>query len=139
MLAGDGSVTATGDGGVAFVDAADIAAVAVHALLDEAAPNDDLIVTGPDALSYDDAASVLARATGRPVRHRASTPGVAVEFMAAAGLPRELAELLATMETAIAAGSEERVTDTVERLTGRRPRDLAAALATDDPFSEEPA
>ncbi len=138
VLADREFVTATGQGRVAFVDAADIAVVAAHALLDQPAPKTDLVLTGPDALSYDDAAKVLTRATGRPVRHRASSADEAIKYMVAAGLPRELAEMLAAMETAIAAGAEDRVTDTVERITGRRPRDLATAVVTDDPFPPEP-
>jgi len=53
---GGAILTATGEGRVAFVDADDIAAVAVHALTDAEAPNTDLIITGPEALSYADVA-----------------------------------------------------------------------------------
>ena len=54
-------VTATGDGRVAFVDAADIAAVAGRALIDDEPHNAEYILTGPDALSYEDAAGSSRR------------------------------------------------------------------------------
>ncbi|MFF2198490.1 NAD(P)H-binding protein, partial [Streptomyces sp. NPDC058157] len=52
--------TATGTGRVGFVDAEDIAAVAARALTDRQAPDTDLVLTGPEALGYDDVAAVLA-------------------------------------------------------------------------------
>ena len=52
VRAEDRIVTATGEGRVSFVDADDIAAVAVHALLDETRPAAELVLTGPEALSY---------------------------------------------------------------------------------------
>ena len=62
--------SATGTGRVAFIDADDIAAVAAHALTAGDAPNRDLVLTGPEALGYDDIAAVLTEVTGRRVTHR---------------------------------------------------------------------
>jgi uncharacterized protein YbjT (DUF2867 family) len=115
-------VTATGAGRVAFVDAGDIAAVAGHALVDEAAHNTEHVLTGPEALSYADAAEVVSRRLGRPVRHRSVTAGELAERLAGHGVPAAYAALLAALDTDIAAGAEDRVTDTVERVTGRPAR-----------------
>ncbi|MEU0585136.1 NmrA family NAD(P)-binding protein [Streptomyces sp. NPDC006132] len=117
-------LTATGEGRVAFVDADDIAAVAVHALTADRAGG-DLVITGPQALSYDDAAAVLTEVTGRPVTHRRLTHEQLRDHLAQS-LPLEFAEVLAGLDRAIAEGAEDRVTDTVERLTGRPPRTLRA-------------
>ncbi|MFD3416807.1 NmrA family NAD(P)-binding protein [Streptomyces decoyicus] len=114
--------SATGEGRVGFIDAEDIAAVAVRALTDEPPPPaHDLVLTGPQALSYDDIAATLTAVTGRPVRHRPLTYEQLRDRLAA-GLPAEFAALLAGLDRAIADGAEDRVTDTVERLTGRPPR-----------------
>ncbi|MFD7908189.1 NAD(P)H-binding protein [Kitasatospora sp. NPDC059747] len=112
--------TAAGDGRVGFVDADDIAAVAVHALTDDRAPDGDLVLTGPEALSYDDVAAIVAEVTGRPVVHDHLTHDEFRDHLAA-GMPREFAELLAGMDGEIAGGAEDRTTDTVRRLTGRPP------------------
>ncbi|MFE6411351.1 NAD(P)H-binding protein [Streptomyces sp. NPDC057837] len=117
--------TATGDGRVAFVDADDIAAVAAHALTCDGDAGGDLVVTGPQALSYDDAAAVLSEVTGRPVTHRRLTYEQLLDRLARS-LPPEFAAVLAGLDRDIAAGAEDRVTDTVERLTGRPPRSLRA-------------
>ncbi|MEV0618840.1 NAD(P)H-binding protein [Nonomuraea sp. NPDC050404] len=115
-------LSATGNGRVAFIDALDIAAVAAHALTDEPAHNTDHVLTGPEALTYDDVAAILTRRTGRPVRHRAVEAGELAAHFAERGLPREYAEMLAALDDDIRGGAENRVTDTVERVTGRPPR-----------------
>jgi ergot alkaloid biosynthesis protein len=119
--------TATGDGRVAYVDADDIAAVALHALTGHDAPNTDLVLTGPDALTHDDIATILTEVTGRPVTHQHLTAAEVRDHLTEqAGVPPEFAALLADMDRAIAHGAENRTTDTVHRLTGRPPRDFRA-------------
>ncbi|MFI9580652.1 NAD(P)H-binding protein [Streptomyces sp. NPDC052236] len=118
-------MSATGNGRVGFVDADDIAAVAVRALLDDPAPNTDLIITGPQALSYEDIAAVITEVGGRPVSHRPVTYEQLRDRLAT-DIPEEFAALLAGLDHAISQGAEDRVTDTVERLTGRPARSFRA-------------
>ncbi|MEV6237900.1 ergot alkaloid biosynthesis protein [Lentzea sp. NPDC051838] len=114
-------VTGTGDGKVGFIDAADIAAVAARALTDPLPHNTDHLITGPEALSYADAAAIITEVTGRPVRHRSvSTAEMAARL--AAGLPREFAEVLAQLDEDIRHGAENRVTTTVLDVTGKPAR-----------------
>lgn len=115
-------VTATGDGKVAFIDATDIAAVAGHALIDEAPHNTEHILTGSEALSYADAAAIVAQRTGVPVRHRSVTKDELARHLTDHGVPADFAALLAALDDDIRAGAEDRVTDTVERITGRPAR-----------------
>ncbi|MFE9723850.1 NAD(P)H-binding protein [Streptomyces sp. NPDC005794] len=119
-LRADGVVaSATGDGRVGFVDAEDIAAVAVRALTDAVAPDTDLVLTGPEALSYDQVVALVGEATGRPATHRKLTYEQMRDRLTADGIPAEFAAMLAGMDQAIAEGAEDRVTSTVERMTGR--------------------
>ncbi|MFI9206091.1 NmrA family NAD(P)-binding protein [Streptomyces sp. NPDC053048] len=118
-------LTATASGRVGFVDAEDIAAVAVHALTDEHAPNTDLVLTGPETLSYNDIATIITEVTGRPVVHR-PLPYEQMRDRLAAQLPMEFAELLAGMDRAVAEGAEDRTTDTVQHITGRPPHSFRA-------------
>ncbi|MEO3749427.1 NAD(P)H-binding protein [Streptomyces sp. B6B3] len=119
--------TATGAGRVGFVDAEDIAAVAVRALTDQRAPNADLVLTGPEALSYDDVAAIMTEATGRLVVHRRLSYEQLRDRLTGL-IPIRFATMLAAMDQAIAEGSEERLTDTVQRLTGRPPGAFRALL-----------
>lgn len=125
VLEGRDLVTATGTGRIGFVDAADIAAVAVRGLLDPSSHDRDHVITGPDALSYDEVAETLSAATGRTVRHRAVSPPEAAAHMVGAGMPDAYAAALAAMEVEIAAGSEATITDTVLRVAGRPPTPFA--------------
>ncbi|MGW7104086.1 NmrA family NAD(P)-binding protein [Streptomyces sp. NPDC054838] len=124
--------TAAGGGRVGFVDAADIAAVAVRALTDEHAPDADLILTGPQALSYDDVAAIISEVTGRSVVHRRLT-FEQLRDRWAAEIPLEFATMLAGMDRDIAAGAEDRTSDTVERLTGRPPGTFRAFVEREVP------
>ncbi|MFI1226744.1 MULTISPECIES: NmrA family NAD(P)-binding protein [unclassified Streptomyces] len=132
--------TAAGDGRVGFVDAEDIAAVAVHALTDARSPDTDLVLTGPRALSYDEVAAVVGRTTGRPVVHERLRHEEMRDHLAATGMPVPFAELLAGLDRAIAQGAEDRVTDTVRRLTGRPPGNFDTFVARElRPLTRGPA
>lgn len=126
----DGVVTtATGDGRIGFVDTEDIAAVATHALLQEDSPNSALVITGPEALSYTEVCTLASELTGRTIRHVAVGSAERAEQIAATGVPRDFATMLAAMDEEISKGSEDRVTDTVARLTGRPGTSVAQFLA----------
>lgn len=115
-------VTATGNGRVAFIDAADIAAVAGQALLDETPHNTDHILTGPEPLSYADAAAILTQQTGRTITHRSVPADEAAVRIAAQGVPVDFAHQLAALDIEIRDGAEDRVTDAVQVVTGRPAR-----------------
>ncbi|NEW72959.1 NmrA family NAD(P)-binding protein [Streptomyces rhizosphaericus] len=120
--------TAADSGRVGFVDVEDITAVAVRALTDQHAPNTDLVLTGPEALSYDDIATIITEVTGRPVAHQRLSYEQMRDRLTAQ-MPMEFAAMLAGMDRAIAEGAEDRITDTVQRLTGRPPRTFRALAA----------
>lgn len=124
--------SATGHGRVPFVDAGDIAEVAARALVDGDAHDTDHVITGPEALTYDQVAGILSEVLGRPVRHENLSEDALAERQLAQGMEPAYARLLSSMDTAIAGGSEDRTTDTVARVTGRSPRafeDFARAAA----------
>ncbi|MEV2229218.1 NAD(P)H-binding protein [Streptomyces phaeochromogenes] len=133
----DGTIlTAAGTGRVGFVDADDIAAVAVRALTDDRAPNAELVLTGPEALSYDDIAAIVTEVTGRTVVHHRLTREQLRDRLAAF-IPLEFATMLADMDRAIAGGTEDRTTGTVQLLTGRPPNGFRAVAERElsDPVS----
>ncbi|WP_371526400.1 NAD(P)H-binding protein [Streptomyces sp. NBC_01283] len=121
----DEIVTATGRGRVAFVDADDIAAVAVRALTDERPHNAAHLITGPQALGYSDVAEAVSKVSGREIRHRSVPVAEFRERLSATGMPEAFTHVLAAMDDGIAHGSEDRVDPTVERITGRAARSFA--------------
>lgn len=118
-------VTATGDARVAFVDAGDIAAVAVRALTDPEPHNTEHVLTGPSALSYAEAAAIVAAHLKKPVRHRAVGTAEFAARLTTAGIPADFAAVLAALDEDIRRGAEDRVTETVERVAGRPARPFA--------------
>ncbi|CAM4269630.1 NmrA family NAD(P)-binding protein [Paenibacillus tarimensis] len=118
--------TAAGDGRIGFVDADDIAEVGLRALIDPDAHNQSHVITGPQSLSYSDVAKIIGKASGREIRHQHVSTDMLVGKMIQSGIPEEYARFLAGLDDAIRLhGSEDQVTDTVERITGRRPRSMA--------------
>jgi uncharacterized protein YbjT (DUF2867 family) len=130
-ILGDGAIySATGEGRVPFIDAADIAAVAVEALSNPALPPGAHVLTGPEALTYDAVAHAISEAIGRPVRHcRLSTEALIARYVGI-GIPHDYAAVLAGMDEAIAGGAEDRTTSEVEQMTGRPATTLANFLAS---------
>ncbi len=119
-------VAATGDGRVGFVDAEDIAEVGLRTLIDEPAHNRDYIITGPQALSYAEVAEILSTEFRRSIRFVAVQPEEAQARMVAAGMSESFARVLAQVEyEVIGKGLEDRVTPTVEQVTGRAPHTLS--------------
>lgn len=121
-------ITATGDARLGFVDADDIAAVATELLLAAGPVADEYVLTGPEALSYGELAALLTE-SGRPARHVSITAEAYVARLVAHGVPADFATVLAELELLVKAGFEDRVTDTVERVTGRPPRSYRDFLA----------
>lgn len=121
--------TASGQGRVAFIDADDIAAAAAGALTSKHAPNTDVILTGPKALSYDEVAEQLSQCLDRPIRHIALSHDAFVAHLVSSGFDELYAKTLADMDSAISQGSEDRVSDGVQRLAGRVPRDFDAFVS----------
>ncbi|ANZ36592.1 ergot alkaloid biosynthesis protein [Lentzea guizhouensis] len=120
-------VTATGDGRVAFVDADDIAAVAARALTGEP-HNTEHVITGPRAISYAEAAAIITEHTGVEVRHRSISAAELAERLES-HVPAQFAALLAALDEGIANGAEDRVTTTVEDVTGRPATSFEAFVA----------
>jgi uncharacterized protein YbjT (DUF2867 family) len=111
--------TATGDGAVAFVDADDIAAVAAAALTEDGHHQATHVVTGPEALTFADAAAIIGKSAGRPIAHRQISAAELTQILCRAGLPANYAAIVVGNQEAIRDGLGARVTDVVERVTGR--------------------
>jgi uncharacterized protein YbjT (DUF2867 family) len=121
ILAGTLSLP-TGDGRTPFIDAADIADVAVAALTDDRHSGQVYELTGPRAISFGEVADLVSDATGRMVRHVDVDPEVEIERQVAGGVPPEIARLLTEVLVAIRDGWAAALTDDVARALGRPPR-----------------
>lgn len=120
------TLVASDKGKVGFVDAEDIAEVAVHALIDERPHNTDHIITGPQALSYAEVVEIISSAAKRPIRFIGVQPEGYRAYLIRLGYDADFATFLSQLEEKwVRSGREDRTTPTVERITGRPPRSLA--------------
>jgi uncharacterized protein YbjT (DUF2867 family) len=121
LQAPGGEITSTvGDARLGFVDVRDIAAVAVQALTTPGHAGHSYRLTGPQALSWREAADVLTR-SGRPSHYVPVTEAQAREAMGSR-LPAWRVEPTLELNRAIRDGLYDLVTGDVERVTGRPPR-----------------
>lgn len=127
MIRSGSFYSSLGEGRVPFVDVHDIAAVAAEVLKDPAAHTGQAyVLTGPQALCMREALALMAEAIGRPITLVPIAESAAVDAMRQLGMPEFAIEVMSSLNQAIAAGHVAEVTDTVQRLTGRPPRDFAS-------------
>ena len=108
-----------------FIDADDIADVAVAALTEDGHTGQIYEVTGPRLLTFREAAAEIGRASGREVEyiqipHEAFAAGIAES-----DAPDDIAWLLGYLFSTVLDGRNAYVCDGVQRALGREPRDFA--------------
>jgi uncharacterized protein YbjT (DUF2867 family) len=124
VLSGEVVLPATDDQLEPFVDADDIADVAVAALTEPGHAGQVYELTGPRLLSFPQAVAEIAKASGREIDY---VPVSVEEYAAGAaehGLPAELVGFLTYLFGEVL-GNSARLTDGVERALGRTPRDFS--------------
>jgi uncharacterized protein YbjT (DUF2867 family) len=107
-----------------FVDADDIADVAVAALTDDRHIGEVYELTGPRLLTFADAVDEIAEAVGRNIHY---VPISLDDFAAAAAAqdaPPEIIELLTRLFGEVLDGRNAHLADGVQRALGREPRDF---------------
>jgi len=114
-----------GDVSEPFIDVSDLAEVAVAALTEDGHAGVTYELTGPRLLTFADVAAELSRATGREVRYLPVTPEQYAEAAARAGVPVAEIEPLTDLFTRVLDGHNAHLTEDVERVLGRRPREFA--------------
>ncbi|GAA1090502.1 NmrA family NAD(P)-binding protein [Nocardiopsis metallicus] len=102
-----------------FVDLDDVAEAAARALTEDGHAGELYEMTGPSALTFTEAGSVLGEAAGRPVAYRKVSTEEFVAASAADGMPEEVAHGLAALFTEVLDGRNVKPADGVERALSR--------------------
>lgn len=114
-----------GSGRAAFVDVRDVAEVAVDALMDPASHRGQAYtLTGPEALSFSDAARLLSTELARTIRYQPATIPAYFAHLRRRGLPLAQVLVQTVLHVGLRFGQAETVDDTIARLLGHRPRTL---------------
>ena len=121
-----------GDRRFALVDVRNVALVAAAVLTEDEHAGATYVLSGPEALTYGDAARKIGGAIGKEVVYEPADPESFLDDLVGRGLPRWRAEELASIASAYDGGTGEVVTDVVGRVGGSEPRSFAG-------FAEEHA
>ena len=121
--------SAAGDAGVAYVTREDCARACAAALVSESNTSTTLDITGPEAVSHADLATIVSELTGRTLTRIAVTDDQLRAGLSAAGLPPPLVELTAAIDINTRAGNVATVSDAVRKLTGVPPQSVREFLA----------
>ena len=107
-----------------FIDVRDIAESAAAALTTTKFDGNAFNLTGPEALSYADAAEKLSKASGHAIQYQAIDDDTFVGILTGVGVPKDYASFLASIFYPVREGWTASTTDAVETLTGHAPRAL---------------
>ena len=113
-----------GTGKTSFIDTRDIAAAAASVLTTDRFDGQSFNLTGPEALSYSEAAEVLTEVSGKQIRYSPVSDDVFVDTLVSVGVPEEYSRFLALIFYPVREGMTAEVTDAVEALTGHSPKSI---------------
>jgi uncharacterized protein YbjT (DUF2867 family) len=125
-----------------FVDADDIADVAVAALTRDGHAGQLYELTGPRLLTFAEAVAEIAKATGREIRYEQISMEQYEDQLRKYQVPADFVGLIHYLFTEVLDGRNALLTDGVERALGRRPRDFsdyARDAAQEGIWNEVPA
>jgi uncharacterized protein YbjT (DUF2867 family) len=115
--------SSAGDGRIGMVDTRDVAAVAAEIAASPAAHKGRTYwPTGPESLSYADAAAVLSKVLGRTVTFHPLTFDEQKQAMIDVGVPEHIAKMNAQAVTLFAQGDSDWINDDVPSILGRPAR-----------------
>ena len=115
--------SSTGDGRIGLIDTRDVAAVAAEIAVAPASHrNTTYRPSGPERLSYADAAAMLSKVLGRSITFHPLTFEEQRQAMIDGGLPETIAEMNTQALSLFAQGDSDWITDDVPSLTGRPAR-----------------
>lgn len=112
-----------GDGKISFVDARDVAAVAVEVLTNNGSQHLNKVydITGPQALSHDQVAEILSEETDRRISYVDISEEVARNEMKKIGVANWFIDNAMELYNMYKSGSRSQTTNVVEQLTERKP------------------
>jgi uncharacterized protein YbjT (DUF2867 family) len=124
VLAGEVRVPA-GAGAEAFIDVEDLAEVVTTVLTDERHAGRTYALSGPRMLTLQEAVAEISAASGRPMRYVDVEPAQHVAELVGYGVPMDDAVALGDLFAVIRHGRSDYLSDGVQQVLGRAPRDFA--------------
>lgn len=133
-----GLYSAANGGKTSYITREDCARAATAALSASFDGERILDITGAEALSQAEIATIASSVVGKPLTYTPIPLEAVIEGMVGAGLPQPIAETYASIDTAIARGKLTRVSSDFEDLTGDAPITLRNFLTAHKEALEVP-
>jgi uncharacterized protein YbjT (DUF2867 family) len=124
----DAVLLPAGGAEVAMIDPRDVARVAAAVLTGDGHDGRRYVLTGPDAVTFDEVAEQLSAVLGRRIGFVPVSEEIALGQMAAAGVPEWAATNVVAQYGVLRQGAQAGVQDVVRVLTGRDPRSVGEFL-----------
>ena len=122
----EGALVAPAEGArIAMIHPRDVAAVAAVALSTDGHEGQTYVLTGPEAITYEQVAEELSAVAGRHIQFVAVPDEMARQTLVRAGMPEFAAEQIVALFGILRQGAYEQITDTVRTMTGRDSRTFA--------------
>lgn len=125
MVVGGRITLPAGDVPEPFVDADDIAEVAIRALSERGHTGEVYEVTGPRAMTFSQVAAELSAATGREISFVEVPHDAFIDEVRKSGAPGDVVWMLDYLFATVLDGRNAHLTDGVQRALGREPNDFA--------------
>lgn len=130
ILASGQWYTSAGDGAISYGARDDLAAAIAAGLASDTRESTTYTLTGPEAYTVAEVAALVTEVTGKPIQVIQLSDEALTEGMKSAGLPEPIARLLVSFDAATRVGGLGMVTDSVEKLSGRKSESLKQFLET---------
>jgi uncharacterized protein YbjT (DUF2867 family) len=117
-----------GNGRVGFVDVNDVGEVAAVVLTTDGHERKTYELTGPETLSYVDAARILSEVTGKAIAYPNPSPEEFTSVLKSSGAPDFIAPYMIQVYSMIADNHVNLVTSDIEKVTGKKPNSLKQVL-----------
>ncbi|TIT01228.1 SDR family oxidoreductase [Mesorhizobium sp.] len=120
--------TSAADGRIAHGARDDMAAAIAAGLASGATESTTYTLTGPQARTIAEIASLVTDITGKPIEVIQLSDEALTEGLKAAGVPEGFAPIIVSFDTNTRSGRINMVTDTIEALSGKKPQSLKQFL-----------
>jgi len=120
-----------GDGKIGFVDVNDVAEVAVTVFMEDTHGKQTYSLTGPEALTFYDAADILSELLGKTIYYPNPSNEEFTVALTAAGIPDMEIQYMIRAYAMMKNNNTDIVNDEIERLIGKKPTSLREVFTQD--------
>lgn len=110
-----------GEAKVSFIDTRDISSVAAKLLTTDTFSNEEIDITGPEAINHHEVANAISSVIDEKIIYEEIEPEVLKAGLIEAGLPKDYVDFLLLIMGFLKEGYNSSINNNVEKILGRKP------------------